>query len=1408
MKTKFKSKLLSILLVLVMVLALVPVSALTVFAAGENVDFSIKESWGVYFEQTGLNRKYPIVLTNENKLSTPLPTLYRTDSDDYVFDGWYIADTDTKVTQDTVFDGYTVVVDRWTFQEKDANTVISNIRINNVELEAGMTTAEYNAEVQGATATVNGAPADAITADSATTYTIYHGLNKSGDPLGVDEEVEVGKDYSVVTKIKLADGYTFSPNITFISDGGLCASERFLGGADLYTREWNTLATEIEMTINFMNTDYYFDQTPESRNLENYTQYKNWYTVSKFEGLESVTLQYESGGEWAVFIDNVPFEADGEQAGGYVTVSPYMDTTKTFRLVANYTQGTVYSEPFEISWACLNPVIKNVGIGVTAPMNGFAPQYTATTDSNRYTFKSENSENVKNGIRWMGDVAGELTVVGSKFDNENDYTVSIKLVAQDGYTFANDVTATINANNANVSVESDTEIRISYTFPKPEKTKWYVTFSNPGGYASGDMQPVQVEEGEYTLPEPTYTPNTGFAFEGWVVNGLLKQPGDKITVTSNTYLEARWISTVDYNAPHGFTKQPADASNIVGMQIQYAVDNFTIDPSITYEHVFAEIYNAETGEWVTEYNGAHAGNGIIEAYGQQYINFSSDAVGEFTFRLYAIQGSTKVAISENFTVTWAAKQFTTQPQGDMVVVGETVTVTADKNFYVEKYEIEYNEGGVWKLYQEITVQPGEGWDAFSFDFTSNAAKSVTFRITAYAEGDVYDEENDCFPIELIDTSDEFTITWTSNEHVHTYGATPNGKDETNHWKECTDPACPDKNNSKIETTAHKDNNSDRKCDICGYDLPAPEYMVSYSGNGDLGGSMIGGLVVEGEEFTLDACEFVAPEGKRFAGWAVGNVNATPLKQANDKITINAETVIYAIWEDIPVVKYTVSFDANGGTGTMSDDPDQLGGYALPDCDFTAPEGHEFKCWSVNGEEKDVGIEIDITANTTVKAIWQAKSYTITFDTTGGSAINSITQEYGTAIDAPANPTKDGYTFTGWSPAIPATMPANNITVTAQWEEIVPNTYIVTYTDGVNDVTVFADQIYANVTEGTATPAFVGTPSREGYTFKGWTPTVANTVTATVTYTATWEINQYTITFNTDGGSIVAPITQNYGTTVTAPTAPTKTGYTFTGWSAEVPTTMPAENITLTAQWTVNQYTITFDTAGGNSIAPITQNYGTAIEAPANPTKDGYTFTGWDKTIPSTMPAENITITATWSQNHQHSDADGKWESDGTYHWHTCSCSHEFDKAECSGGTATCTAKAVCSVCNNEYGTTTTHNHGSEWKKDADNHWNECACGDKANKAAHTDSNNDGKCDTCEYQMSTTPDNPDNPNNTPDNPNNTPDDPSDDKDGLGAGAIVGIVIGSVAVVGIGGFALFWFVIKKKSFADLVAVFKKK
>ena len=190
--------------------------------------------------------------------------------------------------------------------------------------------------------------------------------------------------------------------------------------------------------------------------------------------------------------------------------------------------------------------------------------------------------------------------------------------------------------------------------------------------------------------------------------------------------------------------------------------------------------------------------------------------------------------------------------------------------------------------------------------------------------------------------------------------------------------------------------------------------------------------------------------------------------------------------------------------------------------------------------------------------------------------------------------------------------------------------IVTYKDGDSE---YAKQVLPSGTLATRPDAPAATPD---YTFGGWNKAdgtawdyASDKVTDNITLYAKWAANTYTITFDTAGGSEIAPITQDYGTVITAPEAPTREGYTFIGWDKEIPTTMPAENMTVTAQWEINQYTITFDTNGGSEIAPITQDYGTAITAPADPTREGYTFIGWDKAIPETMPAENITLKARW-----------------------------------------------------------------------------------------------------------------------------------------------------------------------------------
>ena len=274
---------------------------------------------------------------------------------------------------------------------------------------------------------------------------------------------------------------------------------------------------------------------------------------------------------------------------------------------------------------------------------------------------------------------------------------------------------------------------------------------------------------------------------------------------------------------------------------------------------------------------------------------------------------------------------------------------------------------------------------------------------------------------------------------------------------------------------------------------------------------------------------------------------------------------------------------------------------------------------------------------------------VTLDLGGGTLGNSsdaiqIIVKTGESFTAPASdgltrPNGDAGSFFMWLGsngklyAPGASVPADVTELTVQWTAptyaVTLNTNGGTIADG-KDVTGYTYGV------GTTLPTDV---TRTGYTFKGWydnenltgspVTAIGGAETGNKEYWAKWEINQYTIAFDTNGGSEIAPITQDYGTEITAPDNPTRKGYTFKGWDKEIPETMPADNITVKAQWEINQYTITFDTNGGSEIAPITQDYGTEITAPADPTRKGYTFKGWDKEIPETMPAENLTITARW-----------------------------------------------------------------------------------------------------------------------------------------------------------------------------------
>ena len=346
------------------------------------------------------------------------------------------------------------------------------------------------------------------------------------------------------------------------------------------------------------------------------------------------------------------------------------------------------------------------------------------------------------------------------------------------------------------------------------------------------------------------------------------------------------------------------------------------------------------------------------------------------------------------------------------------------------------------------------------------------------------------------------------------------------------------------------------------------------------------------------------DGYTFGGW---RLDGNPITEEMIVSALDNHTLV-AQW--IPN-KYTVTFDANGGTGGWSRSLDCGSTITMPTVTRT---GYTFKGWSPNVAAIVPASDVAYTAQ------WEINQYMVTFNANGGIGGTSGKQDYGTAIIAPTV-TRTGYTFKSWLPSVAATVPAADVTYTAQWT---PIKYMVTFdaNGGTGGWSRSLDYDSA-ITAPTVT--------RTGYTFKGWSPSVAATVPAAdVTYTAQWEINQYTVTFNANGGTGGTSVTQNYGTAIVVPTV-TRAGYTFKGWSPNVAATVPAANVTYTAQWTPNKYTVVFDANGGTGGTSANLDYESTLVAPTV-TRTGYTFKNWSPSVPATVPLGGATYTAQWEIN--------------------------------------------------------------------------------------------------------------------------------------------------------------------------------
>ena len=434
---------------------------------------------------------------------------------------------------------------------------------------------------------------------------------------------------------------------------------------------------------------------------------------------------------------------------------------------------------------------------------------------------------------------------------------------------------------------------------------------------------------------------------------------------------------------------------------------------------------------------------------------------------------------------------------------------------------------------------------------------------------------------------------------------------------------------------------------------------------DLNGGKLGG--------SSDAIHIIVKNGSAFTAPASDGLTRPHGNTGSYFMWLGSDGKLYAPGANVPaeVTKltvqwtaptYAVTLNTNGGTinnGNVTEYTYGVGA-TLPAADDMTYTGYTFKGWYDN--EGLTGFPVTAisdteTGNKEYWAKWEANAYTVTLNTNGGTINNGNVTEYtyGVGATLPTDVTRTGYTFKGWYDnenltGSPVTAISNTETGNKEyWAKWEANAYTVTLNTNGGTIN------NGNVTEytygvGATLPTDV---TRTGYTFKGWydnenltgspVTAISGTEMGNKEYWAKWEINQYTITFDTAGGSVVTPITQNYGTAITAPADPTKTGYTFTGWDRAIPATMPAENLTITAQWTVNQYTIAYDLAGGTAEGnPDTYTIETGAFTLTNPTKSGYTFTGWSGTgldgennMTVTIPTGstgNRTYTAHWRYN--------------------------------------------------------------------------------------------------------------------------------------------------------------------------------
>ena len=764
-----------------------------------------------------------------------------------------------------------------------------------------------------------------------------------------------------------------------------------------------------------------------------------------------------------------------------------------------------------------------------------------------------------------------------------------------------DVTATNPSSYTFSGVTADHTINVVYAID---------TFTIDTSVTNGTITPDQTV-GYGSDCTITYSANTGYHLDSVTVDGS--------AVDIGTY-------------PTSYTFSGVTANHTIN--VVYAINSYTIDTSVTNGSITPD-QTVTYGDDCTITYSADANHHLVSVT----VDGSAVDIGAYPTS-YTFSG---VAANHTIDVEYAIDTYTITTS----VTGGTITPSQTVD-HGDDCTISYSSAGSGYYLASVTVDGsavdiGTYPNSYTFsDVTENHTIDVEyeyrFKVTANSSmvnGGI--KVTYAGEVRYLDPGQSTTFTEVDGEDLVWFQGEPDAGYQFLYWNGTANRIYFDDNGLRSR------NIFDRTSFTPNAHFEAVVYSITYNLNGGTNNN------ANPMTYTVEDAEIVLVEptkaGYDFAGWTPSDT--IPAGSTGNK-------VFDATWT--PTV-YTITYNLDGGTNNVAN-PDT---YTIEGADIVLADpvktGYDFAGWTPSDT-----ISAGSMGNKVFDAAWTPTVYTITYNLDGGTndAANPATYTIEDADIVLADPTKTGYDFAGWTPSdtIPAGSTGDKV-FDATWT---PTVYTITYNldGGTNDAANPATYTIEDV------DIVLAAPTKAGYDFAGWLPsdTISAGSTGDKVFDATWTPIVYTITYDLAGGSVagVNPDTYTIESAEIALINPTRTGYTFTGWNGTdiadgtdnvVIPTGSLGNRSYTATWAINTYTVTFVDYDGTELGTDVVAYGGDAVAPDDPTREGYTFGGWDRDLENVT--SSFTVTATYTINTYtvtFVDYDGTVIDEQTVDWNT------------------------------------------------------------------------------------------------------------------------------------------------------------